>query len=104
MCSTSSFGFISMPVWNMTKKMPNSASISLVLELAIGPLTASAGDGASTMVTTGFVPSPLGRVTDYVPTAPEIAISVGVYAVGCLVLTVLYKVALGIRERSEVTT
>jgi molybdopterin-containing oxidoreductase family membrane subunit len=53
------------------------------------------------MVVTGFIPSPLGRITDYAPTAPEIAITVGVYAVGFLVLTVLYKIVLSVRERLQ---
>jgi Ni/Fe-hydrogenase subunit HybB-like protein len=52
------------------------------------------------MVVTGFIPSPLGRITEYVPTAPEITITLGVYAVGGLMLTVLYKLVLGVRERS----
>jgi molybdopterin-containing oxidoreductase family membrane subunit len=55
------------------------------------------------MVTVGFIPSPLGKLTDYVPTAPEIAITIGVYAVGFLVLTVLYKIVLNVRERLETT-
>ncbi|MHC4695454.1 MAG: sulfate reduction electron transfer complex DsrMKJOP subunit DsrP [Planctomycetota bacterium] len=55
------------------------------------------------MVVTGFIPSPLGKVTDYTPTAPEIAITVGVYAVGVLVLTVLYNMVLNVRERLAAT-
>jgi Ni/Fe-hydrogenase subunit HybB-like protein len=54
------------------------------------------------LVVTGFVPSPLGSVTPYTPTLPEIAITLGVYAVGLLVLTVLYKIVLEVRERLEV--
>jgi len=46
---------------------------------------------------------PLGKVTEYAPTPPEIAITVGVYAVGFLVLTMLYKMVLSVRERLEVT-
>lgn len=45
------------------------------------------------MVTGGFVPNPLGHVTEYAPTGREIMIGLGVYGVGALVLTVLYKVA-----------
>jgi molybdopterin-containing oxidoreductase family membrane subunit len=56
------------------------------------------------MVIVGFIPSPLGRVTDYVPTAPEIAITIGVYGLGFLVLTLLYKIVLNVRERLETTT
>ncbi len=54
------------------------------------------------MVVTGFIPSPLGHVTEYTPTCPEIVITVGVYAVGCFVLTVLYQVVLSVRQRLEV--
>ncbi len=55
------------------------------------------------MVVTGFIPSPLGKITEYTPTSPEIAITVGVYAVGFLILTVLYRIVLNVRERLEVT-
>jgi molybdopterin-containing oxidoreductase family membrane subunit len=50
------------------------------------------------MVTGGFVPTPLGAVTEYSPTGTEILIALGVYAVGALILTVLYKVAVTQRE------
>jgi len=53
------------------------------------------------MVVTGFVPSPLGHVTEYWPTIREALIAVGVYAVGGLVLTVLYKIAVETREELE---
>jgi molybdopterin-containing oxidoreductase family membrane subunit len=49
------------------------------------------------MVVTGFTPSPLGKVARYVPTAPELLIALGIYAVGLLVLTLLYRVALSVR-------
>jgi molybdopterin-containing oxidoreductase family membrane subunit len=49
------------------------------------------------MIVTGFVPSPLGHVTRYVPTLPELTITLGVYAGGALLVTILYKVALGVR-------
>jgi molybdopterin-containing oxidoreductase family membrane subunit len=53
------------------------------------------------MVVTGFIPSPLGEVTEYSPTAPEIGITVGVYAVGFMILTILYKVVVNVRERLQ---
>jgi molybdopterin-containing oxidoreductase family membrane subunit len=51
------------------------------------------------MVVTGFVPSPTGTITDYSPTIPEVMITFGVYAIGFLILTVLYKIALTVRDR-----
>jgi molybdopterin-containing oxidoreductase family membrane subunit len=49
------------------------------------------------MVITGFVPNPLGEVTRYWPTFTETMITIGVYAVGALVVTVFYKATLSIR-------
>ena len=43
----------------------------------------------------------LEKVTEYAPTAGELTIALGVYAVGALVLTVLYKIAAGVREELE---
>ena len=53
------------------------------------------------MVVTGFVPSPLGKVTEYWPTWTELFISLGVYGIGALLVTVFYKIALSIR--AEIT-
>ncbi len=52
------------------------------------------------LIVAAFVPSPLGAVTEYGPTLPEAAISLGIWAVGALILTVLYKVALSVRSGS----
>lgn len=50
------------------------------------------------MISGGFVPNPLEHVNEYVPTAPEILIALGVWAVGFLILTVLYKIAITVKE------
>ena len=50
------------------------------------------------MISGGFVPSPLHHVTEYAPTFPEILITLGVYGAGFLVLTILYKMAIGVKE------
>jgi molybdopterin-containing oxidoreductase family membrane subunit len=49
------------------------------------------------MVVTGFVPTPLGHVTPYTPTLPEVLITLSIYATGALLLTGLYKIALSVR-------
>jgi len=69
------------------------ASVSVVASLWI--------DKGLGMVVTGFVPSPLGHVTEYWPTGRETLIVLGVYALGGLVLTVLYKIAIATREELE---
>lgn len=50
-----------------------------------------------TLVVTGFIPSPLERLTEYAPTGPEIAITLGVWAAGFLILTMLYKIFISVR-------
>jgi molybdopterin-containing oxidoreductase family membrane subunit len=52
------------------------------------------------LIIAGFVPSPLEKVVEYHVTPPEIAITIGVWAMGFFVLTVLYKIALGIKEEA----
>ncbi len=49
------------------------------------------------LVVGGFMPSPFGFVSRYVPTFPEVMITVGVYAIGILMVTVLYKVTLAVK-------
>ncbi len=50
------------------------------------------------MISGGFVPSPLHHVNEYVPTIPEILITLGVWATGFFVLTVLFKIAVTVKE------
>jgi molybdopterin-containing oxidoreductase family membrane subunit len=48
------------------------------------------------LIVPGFVPSPLGEVVDYFPTWIEIAVTIGVWAMGAFVFTVLARVAIGV--------
>ncbi|MCW5977133.1 MAG: polysulfide reductase NrfD [Bryobacteraceae bacterium] len=50
------------------------------------------------LIVGGFVPSPLGAVTEYAPTLPEAAIALAIWAIGILMITVFYKIALAVRE------
>lgn len=50
------------------------------------------------MISGGFVPNPLHEVTEYAPTVPELAIALGIWSIGALILTVLYKIAVTVRE------
>jgi len=50
------------------------------------------------MISGGFIPNPLNEITEYAPTFPETMITIGVYAAGLLVLTVLYKIVTGVKE------
>jgi molybdopterin-containing oxidoreductase family membrane subunit len=46
----------------------------------------------------GFVPNMFEGITEYWPTLLETIITLGVWAIGFLILTVLYKVAIAVRE------
>jgi molybdopterin-containing oxidoreductase family membrane subunit len=50
------------------------------------------------LIVGGFIPSPLGVVAEYAPTFPEISITLGIWALGFLMITVFYKIALSVRE------
>jgi len=52
------------------------------------------------LVVGGFIPNPFEKVFEYYPTLPEVVITLGVWAIGFLVLTVLYKVAVSVKEET----
>jgi molybdopterin-containing oxidoreductase family membrane subunit len=50
------------------------------------------------LVLGGFIPSPLEKIVEYTPTVPELLITLGIWAIGFLILTVLYKIAVSVKE------
>ncbi len=53
------------------------------------------------LVIGGFIPNPMEHVIEYKPTAPEIMISIGIYAFGALILTLFYKIVIAVKEETE---
>ncbi|KAF0156914.1 MAG: polysulfide reductase [Syntrophaceae bacterium] len=53
------------------------------------------------LVVTGFIPSPLEAITEYVPTGAEIAITLGVWAIGFMILTILYRIFIAVHDEKE---
>ena len=53
------------------------------------------------MIAGGFTPSPLHEVNEYIPTLQEIGIALGVWAMGFLVLTALFKIAVSVKEETR---
>jgi len=49
----------------------------------------------------GFVPSPLEEIVQYSPTLIEISITLGIWAIGALLLTILLKVAVTVKNSAE---
>jgi MFS family permease len=50
------------------------------------------------LIVGGFIPSSLSVVTEYAPTLPEILITLAIWALGFLMITVFYKITLSVRE------
>jgi molybdopterin-containing oxidoreductase family membrane subunit len=50
------------------------------------------------MIAGGFTPSPLHEINEYIPSLPEIGIALGVWAMGFLVMTALFKIAVSVKE------
>lgn len=73
-----------------------------LLATAIGVVAALWIDKGMAMVVAGQTPDELGHVVTYSPTANEIMITLGVYGIGFFIVTILYKVALSIREEKAI--
>jgi molybdopterin-containing oxidoreductase family membrane subunit len=86
-------------VFLLTPKLRNNLNTLAVACVAVfASIWIDKGMG---MVVTGFIPSPLGKVIEYMPTFPEVMITLGVYGIGFLIITVLYKIALSVREELQ---
>jgi len=84
-----------VPRWRRNEKTLVAACVLVFSSLWI--------DKGVLMVVGGFIPSPLGTITRYVPTMPEMIITLGVWAVGALMVTVFYKIALSVEIAKEVS-
>lgn len=51
------------------------------------------------LIVPGFIPSPTGELFEYWPTIPEALITLGVWALGFLILTILYKIAIQVTTK-----
>lgn len=49
----------------------------------------------------GLVVNPLNEVVEYIPTANEIGITLGIWATGFALVTILYKIAVGVEHEVE---
>ena len=53
------------------------------------------------LIAGGLAVSPMETVADYAPTLPEVLISLSIYSVGALILTLLYKIVLSVRAEAD---
>jgi Ni/Fe-hydrogenase subunit HybB-like protein len=73
----------------------------ILMPTAVGVVVALWIEKGMALVVAGQTPDPLGHVVPYAPTFNEILITLGVYAIGFFIVTILYKVALSIREEKS---
>ncbi len=79
-----------VPSWRRNRLLLPIACLSVFFSLLL--------DKGLGLIVGGFVPSPLDTITSYTPTLPEWCIVLGVWAIGALLITVFYKIALGVHE------
>lgn len=48
------------------------------------------------LIVPGFIPGPYGKIAEYVPTGIEIGVTIGIWAMGVFIFTILAKIAIGI--------
>ena len=48
----------------------------------------------------GFIPDPLGEIYEYMPNTTEIAVSLGIWALGLLIFTLFMRVAIPIETEN----
>jgi molybdopterin-containing oxidoreductase family membrane subunit len=53
------------------------------------------------LITGGFIPTPLHKVVDCTPILIELTISLGTYSVGAMILTILFKIAVGVKTEDR---
>lgn len=76
-----------------TRKMEKTLAIAAVLVFVSMWI-----DKGMALVVPGFIPSALGDFTQYFPTAPEAFITLGIWGIGFLVLTIFYKLTISVKE------
>jgi len=91
--------FIGMTIAGISLAIPrirrNETTLAIGCALVIVTTWIDKGLG---LITGGFVPNPFDRITEYWPTVPETLIALGVWAVGFLILSILYKIAVSVKE------
>jgi len=96
MWASSLLAVLSLVLLLVPKTRNNFKTLTLACIAVFASLWIDKGLG---MVVAGFTPTPLGTVTGYSPTLNELLISLGVYAVGALIITGLYKVAISVKTQ-----
>jgi molybdopterin-containing oxidoreductase family membrane subunit len=85
-------GMLIFPAIRRKEALLALASVMLFISLWI--------DKGLGLIVGGFIPNPFEEVHTYWPTMPEALIGLGIWAIGLMVLSMLYKIAISVRERT----
>ncbi len=97
MWTSAIFAAVSLLMLVIPAVRKNEGTLTLASILLFISLWIDKGFG---LIIGGFVPNPFEVVHPYWPTYPETMITIGVWAIGFLVLTFLYKIAISVREQT----
>ncbi len=97
MWASSIFAVASLAILVFPSFRKNEKLLAVACVMLFASLWIDKGFG---LVIGGFVPNTFEGITEYWPTLPEAIITAGVWAIGLLVLTVLYKAAIAVREET----
>ena len=87
--------FLSLAILIPPSSRTNPALLPFALVMLVAATWIDKGLG---LLIGGFTPNMYETVTLYMPTAREIIVALGVYAIGALVLSLLWKIALGVKR------
>ncbi len=92
------FGGLGILAYMKIKDFATDSLIAIACALIFVALYLDKGLG---FVLGGLVVSPLHEINEYYPTLNEIGVTLGIWATGFFILTVLYKIAIGVEHEVE---
>jgi len=93
------FNVVAFIIFIIPATRKNFATLNVGCVLIIVGIWIEKGIG---LIVPGFIPAPLGEVWEYVPTAIEVLVGIGIWSMGLLILTLILKIVLPI-EMGEFT-
>jgi molybdopterin-containing oxidoreductase family membrane subunit len=97
MWTSTIFAALSLFILVVPRLRRNEVTLSFACVMLFASLWIDKGFG---LVIGGFVPNMMNQIRPYWPTRQESIITLGVWAIGLLILTFLYKIAVSVRERT----
>jgi len=97
MWTSSVFAIVALIMLIIPAARKNEGSLVLACIMLFISLWIDKGFG---LIIGGLVPNPLEQVRTYWPTMPETWITIGVWSIGFLILSMLYKIAISVREQT----